>query len=51
MKSSGLKRFRAYGVMGFRDYEINFNKDATIIVGPNGTGKSTFLSLFYLFVT
>lgn len=51
MKNSGLKRFRAYGVMGIRDYEISFENDANIIVGPNGTGKSTFLSLFYLFVT
>ncbi|MFC3632078.1 AAA family ATPase [Paracoccus angustae] len=51
MKQSGIIAFRAYGVVGFRDYEVNFDKSAKIIVGPNGTGKSTFLSLFYLFVT
>ena len=51
MKNSGLISFRAYGVLGEKIYEIDFTRDATIIVGPNGTGKSTFLSLFYLFVT
>lgn len=51
MKHYGIKSFRAFGVAGFRDYQIDFDKDAKIIVGPNGTGKSTFLSLFYLFVT
>lgn len=51
MDDSVLISFCAYGVMGIRDYKIDFNNDATIIVGPNGTGKSTFLSIFYLFVT
>jgi ABC-type lipoprotein export system ATPase subunit len=49
-----IKSLRVDGVFGDRDYKIVFDdseKPATIIVGPNGTGKSTILSIYYLFIT
>jgi ABC-type Mn2+/Zn2+ transport system ATPase subunit len=48
---TAIKSFRAENILGGTTYELNIDSDATIIVGPNGTGKSTFLSLFYLFIT
>jgi predicted ATPase len=46
-----LKGFRASGILGSSSYRIDLHPPASIIVGPNGTGKSTFLSLFYLFIS
>lgn len=43
--------FRAEGILGGKTYEIEFGSDATIILGPNGTGKSTLLSLYYYALT
>lgn len=43
--------FSASGIMGSRHYRLNLDGPASIIVGPNGTGKSTFLSLFYLMIS
>lgn len=48
---SVVTAFAATGILGSRSYLINLTPPAAIIVGPNGTGKSTFLSLFYLFVS
>ena len=46
-----LRGFRAENILGNATYHLTINADATIIVGPNGTGKSTFLNVFYLFLT
>jgi len=37
--------------MGDLNYRLNVHKNVIIVVGPNGTGKSTFLNIFYLFIT
>lgn len=49
--SLSIKAFRAEGILGGTTYHLNVGQTATIIVGPNGTGKSTFLNLFYLFLS
>ncbi|MBS1063655.1 hypothetical protein JK185_11470 [Gluconobacter wancherniae] len=46
-----LLAFKATGILESRSYRLEIRPPASIIVGPNGTGKSTFLSLFYLFVS
>ncbi len=46
-----LLNFRAEGILGGQTYSLDLRERARIIVGPNGTGKSTFLSLFYLFLS
>ncbi|MBR1089560.1 AAA family ATPase [Bradyrhizobium manausense] len=46
-----FRAFRAEKIVGDDTYELSLDSDATIIVGPNGTGKSTLLSVFYLFIT
>lgn len=46
-----LKGFSASGILGKTSYRLILDGKVAIIVGPNGTGKSTFLSLFYLFLS
>ena len=46
-----ITRFSASGILSRTNYTLNIDGHAAIIVGPNGTGKSTFLSLFYLFLS
>jgi ABC-type transport system involved in cytochrome c biogenesis ATPase subunit len=46
-----FRAFRAEKIVGEETYELALDSDATIIVGANGTGKSTFLNVFYLFIT
>lgn len=46
-----LIAFTALGLPGHRDYRLRLDRPTSIIVGPNGTGKSTFLILLYLFLS
>lgn len=48
---STISGFSASGILGSRHYHLRLDGPASIIVGPNGTGKSTFLSLFYLMLS
>lgn len=43
IKSIKLYNFRSYGL-----YEANFSDNGTVIVGPNGTGKTNLLEAVYV---
>lgn len=40
-----VKGFSAKSVFGYLDFNINFNKDVSFLVGGNGSGKTTALKL------
>ncbi|GEM_PF-3705306 len=45
MKLKNIKVFSEYGILTFKDPDIEFNSDETIIVGPNASGKSNLRRL------
>lgn len=54
MEAFPIRQFKAEGVFGDREFILDFTDNsnpAFIIVGPNGTGKSTVLSLYWLFIS
>lgn len=44
IKPSGLKRFSIYGLFGYKNITIPFNENVMILMGENGTGKTTILN-------
>ena len=42
-----IKRFRIKKLFGFRDIDISFKENITILVGENGLGKTTVLNALY----
>lgn len=46
-----IERFGVYGLYGKRDYEITLDNNQLILVGENGTGKSTIISIFHYLLT
>lgn len=46
-----FKRFEIRGLHGSRDVSVEFGRSATIIVGENGTGKTTTLNALYAILT
>lgn len=45
--SSQLKSFSINGLFGYKDVEIPFDKEALILIGENGSGKTTILNTLY----
>src|SRR4051794_14670067 len=49
--SGQLTRFRIEGLHHSRTYDVPINDNRLIIVGENGTGKSTIANFIYSFLT
>ena len=46
-----LTRFRIIGLHGCRNLDVQIEDNKLILVGENGTGKSTFATLVYYLLT
>jgi ABC-type lipoprotein export system ATPase subunit len=46
-----LDSLEIQGLWGFRDVSLSFQPDVNIIIGENGTGKTTILNIIYLTLT
>lgn len=46
-----LTRFRVVGLHGRKTIDVPVNDNRLVLVGENGTGKSTFANLIYFFLT
>jgi predicted ATPase len=46
-----LTRFRVIGLHGSRTMDVHLADNKLVLVGENGTGKSTFANLIYFFLT
>ena len=42
-----IESFKITKLWGYRDIDLPFNSDVNIIIGPNGSGKTTVLYLLY----
>lgn len=42
-----IQKFCIYGLFGYKDIEIDFNEPFKILVGENGSGKTTILNCLY----
>jgi ABC-type Mn2+/Zn2+ transport system ATPase subunit len=46
-----LTRFHVIGLHGLRTMDVRLDDNKLVLVGENGTGKSTFVNLIYYFLT
>src|SRR5262245_57590381 len=49
--ASKLTRFQVIGLHGSRTMDVRLEDNKLVLVGENGTGKSTFVNLIYYFLT
>ncbi|MCE2403114.1 AAA family ATPase [Candidatus Poribacteria bacterium] len=47
MQNYYIESFKVTKLWGYRNINLTFNKDVNIIIGPNGSGKTTVLYLLY----
>ena len=47
MGSYFIKSFKITKLWGYQDIDLNFNDDVNILIGPNGSGKTTILNLLH----
>ncbi len=47
MSSYFIESFKIDKLWGYRDIDLTFNKDINILIGPNGSGKTTILNLLH----
>jgi predicted ATPase len=49
--NTNLSRFQVIGLHGSRTMDVRLEDNKLVLVGENGTGKSTFANLIYYFLT
>lgn len=47
MSNYFIESFKIEKLWGYRDINLNFNNDVNILIGPNGSGKTTILNLLH----
>lgn len=47
MNSYFIESFKIEKLWGYRNVELTFNNDVNILIGPNGSGKTTILNLVH----
>ena len=47
MSSYFIESFKIEKLWGYRDIDLTFNDDVNILIGPNGSGKTTILNLLH----
>ena len=46
-----IESFKITKLWGYRDIDLTFNEDVNVLIGPNGSGKTTILNLLYAILT
>ncbi|MCW9033285.1 MAG: ATP-binding protein [Rhodospirillales bacterium] len=46
-----IKHFKIENLFGSRNINLPLSPSGVILIGPNGTGKSTVINIFYFFIT
>jgi predicted ATP-dependent endonuclease of OLD family len=50
MSTYYIEKMKVIGLWGYKDFDLTFNKDVNIIIGPNASGKTTLLNILrYIF--
>lgn len=49
--NNALERFQIVGLHGKKNIDVRFNENTLILVGENGSGKTTFLRILFLFLS
>ena len=47
MRKYFIESFKITKLWGYRDIDLTFNNDVNILIGPNGSGKTTILNLLH----
>ncbi len=47
MSSYFIESFKIEKLWGYRDIDLTFNNDVNVLIGPNGSGKTTILNLLH----
>ena len=47
MRNYLIESFKITKLWGYRDIDLTFNNDVNILIGPNGSGKTTILNLLH----
>ena len=51
MRNYFIQSFKIDKLWGYRDIDLTFNNDVNILIGPNGSGKTTILNLLHSILT
>lgn len=51
MSNYFIKSFKIKKLWGYQDIDLTFNSNVNVLIGPNGSGKTTILNLLYSILT